>query len=550
MEIVPISNRFKLYDQLELQEFHDKYVIKSVESPDQGFSICRRDGNIELLSDTTCSGSPSRVSTIFGVGGTIRLLTGTYLLIITSRKEVGFFLGFPIFRVVSMKFLACNTDMRFSTSQEKRDEAYFMTLLKTVENTPGLYYSYETDITLNCQRRYKLAEGWMCKPMWKQADPQFVFNRNLLEELIECKLDGFIIPIVQGNISQFDREDIISFQCILSILVSLFQIRGSIPLLWEQIVDLSYKPQLRIINHEQTPKVVERHFHNLLQRYGETIAVDLTDKQGDEGLLSMAFAAETQKLPNVRYVPFDFHHVCGNSNFDKLQILYDQISEEFAKQGYFLVDEERNILEEQRGIIRCNCIDSLDRTNVTQSYLAQKSLNAQLQRVGVLTSIECISNFVEDYSKFRTLWAEQGDEISLQYAGTHALKGDLVRYGKQTIGGLIKDGMSAVSRYYLNNFHDGVRQDALDLISGRYTVNRNNSPFQLNGFESFAYLPVASALLIGGLTLTSVTLQQAGRNAHQYLSSVLWAGMTAGVMAVVKANGRQFCSRPRLCRLL
>lgn len=168
----------------------------------------------------------------------------------------------------------------------------------------------------------------------------------------------------------------------------------------------------------------------------------------------------------------------------------------------------------------------------------------------MLTSIECISNFVEDYSKFRTLWAEQGDEISLQYAGTHALKGDLVRYGKQTIGGLIKDGMSAVSRYYLNNFHDGVRQDALDLISGRYTVNRNNSPFQLNGFESFAYLPVASALLIGGLTLTSVTLQQAGRNAHQYLSSVLWAGMTAGVMAVVKANGRQFCSRPRLCRLL
>lgn len=34
-------------------------------------------------------------------------------------------------------------------------------------------------------------------------------------------------------------------QCIL------LQIRGSIPLLWEQIVDLSYKPQLRIINHEQ-----------------------------------------------------------------------------------------------------------------------------------------------------------------------------------------------------------------------------------------------------------------------------------------------------------
>lgn len=192
-----------------------------------------------------------------------------------------------------------------------------------------------------------------------------------MEELIECKLDGFIIPIVQGSFqaAQLNLKNspatitLISRRCtrrlgtrmwrrganlegdtanfveteqlleIENFKFSLLQIRGSIPLLWEQIVDLSYKPQLRIINHEQTPKVVERHFHNLLQRYGETIAVDLTDKQGDEGLLSMAFAAETQKLPNVRYVPFDFHHVCGNSNFDKLQILYDQISEEFAKQG-------------------------------------------------------------------------------------------------------------------------------------------------------------------------------------------------------------------------
>lgn len=31
---------------------------------------------------------------------------------------------------------------------QKKDEVYFMNLLKVVEATPGLYYSYETDITL------------------------------------------------------------------------------------------------------------------------------------------------------------------------------------------------------------------------------------------------------------------------------------------------------------------------------------------------------------------------------------------------------------------
>lgn len=49
------SGRFKLYDQLELQEFQDKYVIKSIESPNQGFSIGRRDGNVEPLTGKTFS---------------------------------------------------------------------------------------------------------------------------------------------------------------------------------------------------------------------------------------------------------------------------------------------------------------------------------------------------------------------------------------------------------------------------------------------------------------------------------------------------------------
>ncbi|XP_045798204.1 phosphoinositide phosphatase SAC8-like isoform X4 [Trifolium pratense] len=582
------SERFKLYDELELQEFQDKFVIKSHQSPNEGFWISRVDGNINLLDGDTVAESPTKTSTIYGVVGTIRLVIGTYAIVITSRKEVGNFLGFPVYRLTSMRVLACNEALRFSTSQEKRDEAYFLTLLKVVESMPGLYYSYEADISLNLQRRSKLVEGWTSKPLWKQADPRYVWNKHLTEELIELKLDKFIIPLVQGSFQtaelklkdscatltlisrrctrrlgtrmwrrganfEGDTANFIETEQLLELeefKFSFLQVRGSIPILWEQIVDLSYKPHLRVISHEQTPNIVERHFHDLSQRYGEVLAVDLTDKHGEEGQLSAAYAAEMQNQQNVRYVPFDFHYHCGSSNFDDLKILYDQISEDFEKQRYFMIDRKGDTLEEQKGIMRSNCIDSLDRTNVTQCYMAQKALNLQLQRIGVLTSSECISMFDEQYGKFRILWAEQGDEISLEYAGTNALKGDLVRYGKKTLTGIIKDGMSALSRYYLNNFHDGIRQDALDLISGHYTVSRNiPSPFQRNGFEPLSYLPVASALIIGGLTATTFTLQQ-GRNAHQYVSSVLCAGITAGVMAIVKAKGRQFCSRPRLCGLL
>ncbi|KAL8102182.1 hypothetical protein AgCh_026905 [Apium graveolens] len=575
MEIESNSNHFKLWSELELHEFQDKLVIKAVDSPDQGFSISRLDGDIDELHGDTCSGTPSKVSTIYGVAGTIRLLAGTYILAVTSRREVGTYLGFPIYQVMSMKFLSCSQGSRPLTSEEKRDESYYLNLLKMVESTPGLYYSYETDITVNLQRRFKLAHGWMNKPMWKQADPQYVWNRYIIEELIENKtgklklkrLPATVTLIsrrstrrlgtrmwrrganLQGDTANFiETEQLIEFDGFIS---SFLQVRGSIPLLWEQIVDLSYKPRLNIISHEETAKVLERHFHDLLQRYGETVAVDLTDKHGDEGELSTAYAAEMEKLQNVRYVSFDFHKKCGNGNFDNIQLLYDEISEDFEKQGYFLLGSKGEILAEQKGVIRSNCIDCLDRTNVTQSFLARKSLNLQLQRVGAFSSIDCITMFGEDFETFKTLWVEQGDEISLEYAGTHALKRDLVRFGKQTMAGLIKDGMSALSRYYYNNFQDGVRQDAIDLISGHYTVKYGPPPSLPNRNEALSYLPVASALLIGGLTVTSITLNRAaGQNAQSFLSSLLCASATAGVMALVKSNGRQICSRPRLCGLL
>lgn len=49
------SGRFKLLDRLELQQFQDKYVIKSVDYPNRGFSIGRRDGNIEPFTGKSLS---------------------------------------------------------------------------------------------------------------------------------------------------------------------------------------------------------------------------------------------------------------------------------------------------------------------------------------------------------------------------------------------------------------------------------------------------------------------------------------------------------------
>jgi hypothetical protein len=48
------------------------------------------------------------------------------MLVIISRKEVGEFLGFPVFRIAAMKFLPCNEALKFSTAQEVRVSLCFV----------------------------------------------------------------------------------------------------------------------------------------------------------------------------------------------------------------------------------------------------------------------------------------------------------------------------------------------------------------------------------------------------------------------------------------
>jgi hypothetical protein len=70
--------------------------------------------------------------------------------------------------------------------------------------------------------------------------------------------------------------------------------------------------------------------------------------------------------------------------------------------------------------------------------------------------------------------------MSFQYSGTGALKTDYTRTGKRSFRGAIMDGVNSLTRYYLNNFQDGLNQDALDLFLGSYQPSLHvSSPFEV-----------------------------------------------------------------------
>ncbi len=52
-----------------------------------------------------------------------------------------------------------------------------------------------------------------------------------------------------------------------------------------------------------------------------------------------------------------------------------------------------------------------------------------------------------DFKKaFLLIWANNGDAVSQQYAGTDALKGDFTRTGERKFVGVMKDGMKSANR--------------------------------------------------------------------------------------------------------
>ncbi|PKI37436.1 hypothetical protein CRG98_042177 [Punica granatum] len=181
--------------------------------------------------------------------------------------------------------------------------------------------------------------------------------------------------------------------------------------------------------------------------------------------------------------------------------------------------------------------------------IARKVLEWQLRRMGVFAAEETINMHPNFDDNFKILWANHGDDISIQYSGTPALKGDFVRYGQRTAQGMLNDFKNALMRYYLNNFVDGTKQDAIDLLQGHYIVSVSRdltAPSQQGGLEAVASFPVALSVVMAGLFLAYVSLRQGPLSFQRVLFSLLCAGMSVGIVFFVKVNGRVFCNRPRL----
>ncbi|EGO27701.1 hypothetical protein SERLADRAFT_446933 [Serpula lacrymans var. lacrymans S7.9] len=239
--------------------------------------------------------------------------------------------------------------------------------------------------------------------------------------------------------------------------VSYVQVRGSVPLFWEQQGIQTFGQRIQITRPHASQPAFERHFSHLTEDYGAVHAINLLGTKENEAILTSAYAKHLHIARSIwgdglGITHYDFHNSVRMGG-------HDNISDRF---GFTMCDSSsREIITEQKGVFRTNCLDCLDRTNFVQDILSRNSLEQYL----MLVRREWVQSGAL-WTHHRELWAENGDALSRIYAGTGALNTSFTRSGKRTLAGVLSDATKSVSRAYINNFQDKGKQIAIDMFLG------------------------------------------------------------------------------------
>ncbi|XP_036974873.1 synaptojanin-1 isoform X2 [Acanthopagrus latus] len=435
----------------------------------------------------------SKIVDAYGILGVLRLNLGDSMLhslvVVTGCSSAGKVQDSEVFRVTQTDFISLKND----PGDEDR-----IAEVRKVLNSGHFYFAWSAtgvsmDLSLNAHRRI-LEDTTDNRFFWNQSLHLHLkhYGVNCDDWLLRLMCGGVEIRTIyaghkqakacifsrlsseragtrfnvrgtndDGQVANFvETEQVIFLDDRVS---SFIQIRGSIPLFWEQ-------PGIQVGSHrvklsrgfEANAPAFERHFTALRRLYGKQVIINLLGSKEGEHMLSKAFQSHlkaSEHASAVKMVNFDYHQNVKGGKTDKLHsVLKPYLSKFIEECGFFYYSGEMGITRTQGGTIRTNCLDCLDRTNSVQAFFALEMLPKQLEEMGLTEKPQLVARFQE---VFRTMWSANGDSVSKIYAGTGALDGKAK----------LKDGARSVTRTIQNNFFDSSKQEAIDILRLGSTLN-------------------------------------------------------------------------------
>jgi endonuclease/exonuclease/phosphatase family metal-dependent hydrolase len=294
-----------------------------------------------------------------------------------------------------------------------------------------------------------------------------------------------------GNVANFVESETI-YWAPSGACFSYVQVRGSVPIFWEQQAGLLPGQQKITITRspEATQPAFDKHFDNLELSYGTVHVVNLLSNEKQNELeLTHRYRGHVRNSPLnqgsdlndrqhdlIKLTEYDFHaETRGPGGYEMASMIAQWIQDSAEGFGYYLSEEVDEVARhngenyavrrtmsilQQEGVFRTNCLDCLDRTNLVQTIISKMALEIFLSHKGLRASQDF-------WVRHSSMWADCGDALSKIYAGTGALKSSFTRSGKMSLAGALADARKSATRMYINNFADKGRQNTIDMLLGR-----------------------------------------------------------------------------------
>ncbi|KAK9845465.1 hypothetical protein WJX81_007167 [Elliptochloris bilobata] len=281
------------------------------------------------------------------------------------------------------------------------------------------------------------------------------------------------------------------------LVASLVQVRGSIPLYWGQdaasMSPMNPKPAIQLQQNDPHFTATRQHFQGLAARYGHPVTalnlVKAAEKRPRESILRSEFAAAVKyinsNLPeaeHIRYMAYDFKAAAKRPGVGLLADIAPVIARCLDATGVFLcvpappglsarragpINWEPELVQ-QRGVLRTNCIDCLDRTNVAQFAAGLAALARQLEGLG-LTGRTALDPRSSAATQLMAMYEQMGNALARQYGGSEAHAAVFQRQrGDWQPATRLRDKFISLRRAISNGWYDDERQDAMNLFLGHF----------------------------------------------------------------------------------
>ncbi|XP_077240904.1 phosphoinositide phosphatase SAC2-like isoform X2 [Tasmannia lanceolata] len=465
------------------------------------------------------------VTICYGIIGFVKFFGPYYMLLITKRRQIGVICGHTVYAIDNSMMIPLPNSSVLSNMAYSKNENRYKKLLCTVNLTKDFFFSYSYHVMRSLQKNLFDEETGQVL-----YETMFVWNefltrgiRNILKNTLwtvalvygffkQAKLSisgkDFNLTLIarrsrhyagtrylkrgvneKGRVANDVETEQIVFEDVpegcKAQISSVVQNRGSIPLFWSQESSfLNIKPDIILLKKDINYEATRLHFQNLVKRYGNPIIIlnliKTLEKRPRESILGTEFANAVSIINKdlseencLKFLRLDLHkhskrktpqNLCNNNAGDA------DVSENGTQQDNIGLNENYLVKSPvfQKGVLRTNCIDCLDRTNVAQYAYGLCALGHQLHALGFINVPNtCLdSPLADDLMGF---YETMGHTLALQYGGSAAhTKIFSERRGQWKAATQSHEFFKALHRYYSNVYMDPEKQDAINVFLGYF----------------------------------------------------------------------------------